>query len=79
MAPRPKSGSHRFRGEGVVVAYRVYFLDGMGRFTRTEAVEATSDEDAVGLARPLMGDSLKCEIWDRQRFVAKVTADDRSN
>ena len=59
-----------------MVAYRVYFLDGVNRFTRTEAVEAASDDDAVRLAKPLMGDAIKREIWDRQRLVAKVVADD---
>ena len=62
-----------------MVAYRVYFLDGVNRFTRTEAVEAASDEDAVHQARGLMSGSIKCEVWDGQRLVAKVTADDRPN
>jgi hypothetical protein len=57
-------------------AYRAYFLDGVNRFTRTEAVAATSDEHAVREATVIMGDALKCEIWDRQRLVAKIKADD---
>ena len=59
-----------------MVAYRVYFLDGVNRFTRTEAVAAASDEDAVRQTKLIMGDAIKCEIWDRQRLVAKITADD---
>ena len=62
-----------------MVAYRVYFLDGVNRFTRTEAVEAASDEDAVQQARPLMGSFIKCEVWNGQRLVASITADDRPN
>ena len=62
-----------------MVAYRVYFLDGVNRFTRTEAVEAGSDEDAVQKARALLGGSIKCEVWDGQSLVAKVIADDRPN
>ena len=61
-----------------MVAYRLYFLDGVNRFTRTETVEAASDEDAVQQARLLIGGSIKCEVWDGHRMVAKVTADDRS-
>ena len=59
-----------------MTAYRIYFLDGVNRFTRTEAVEAASDEDAVSQARPLIGDSLKCEIWDGERIVARIMAND---
>ena len=62
-----------------MVAYRVYFLDGVNRFTRPEVVEAASDEDAVQQARLLMSGLIKCEVWDGQRLVAKVTADDRPN
>ena len=63
-------------GKGVVVAYRVYFLDGVDRFTRTESIEASTDEDAIRLAGSMIGDSIKCEVWDRQRLVARVTAND---
>ena len=59
-----------------MVAYRVYFLDGVNRFMRAEAIEAASDEDVVRQARPLMREAIKCEIWDRHRLVARVTAND---
>ena len=53
-----------------MVAYRVYFLDGVNRFMRAEAIEAASDEDVVRQVRPLMREAIKCEIWDRHRLVA---------
>ena len=59
-----------------MVAFRVYFLDGVNRFTRAENIEAPSSEEAISRARELMGGAVKCEIWDRQRLVARVTADD---
>ena len=62
-----------------MVAYRLYFLDGVNRFTRTETVEAASNQDAVQQARLLIGGSIKCEVWNGHRTVAKVTADDSSN
>ena len=57
-------------------AYRVYFVDGVNRFSRAEWIEAETDEDAIRRARPYMQDSARCEIWDRQRLVARLTAED---
>jgi len=62
----------RFWGEAVA-AYRIYCLDGMKRFTRTENVEAPSDEDAILRARAMMADCLTAEVWDRGRLVARLT------
>ena len=59
-----------------MVAFRVYFLDGVNRFTRAENIEAASYEEAIGRARELMRGAVKCEIWDRQKLVARVLADD---
>ena len=52
--------------------YRVYCLDGVKRFTRTEHIEAQSDEDAIRRARLLMADCLTAEVWDRDRLVARI-------
>jgi hypothetical protein len=59
-----------------VVAYRIYFLDGVNRFSRAENVEAKSAEDAVRRAHELRGGAINCEIWCGSRLVARVTADD---
>ncbi len=52
--------------------YRIYCLDGVQRFTRTENVEAPSDEDAIFRARAMMSDCLTAEVWDRDRLVARL-------
>ena len=59
-----------------MAAFRLYFLDGVNRFTRAENIEAVSTEEAVRQARKLMGSAVKCEIWDGHRLVARVTTDD---
>ena len=55
-----------------VLIYRIYCLGGVKRFTRTENVEAPSDEDAIRRARMLMADCLTAEVWDRDRLVARL-------
>ena len=57
-----------------MTAYRVYLVDGSGRFVRADAVEAESDEDAVRQARTVMGASPKAEVWELGRHVATVDA-----
>ena len=56
-----------------MTAYRIYCLDGVKRFTRTENVEAQSDDDAIRHARAVMADCLTAEVWDRGRLVARLT------
>jgi hypothetical protein len=69
-------GLNAFRGEGVVTAFRVYFLDGVNRFMRAENIEAETANAAVRQARGLMGDSINCEVWCGSRLVARVMPDD---
>jgi hypothetical protein len=52
--------------------YRVYRLDGANRFTRTELIEATTDEEALRRASVAVGDALKYEIWERDRLVQRI-------
>lgn len=52
--------------------YRVFCMDSVGKITATESVEASSDDQAVKRVRALnLG--THCEIWDRQRLVARIT------
>lgn len=52
--------------------YRVFCMDSVGKITATKSVEAYSDEQAVQRVRDLnLG--THCEVWDRQRLVAKIT------
>jgi hypothetical protein len=55
-----------------MAAYRVYCMDGVNRFTRTESIEAQNDDDAIRQARALMGDCFRAEVWERDRLVARL-------
>jgi hypothetical protein len=57
--------------------YRLYCLDGAGRISLADWVQADSDEEAVGKARTMMGEALKCELWQGKRLVATLEAEHR--
>ncbi len=52
-------------------AYRLYHIDGAGRFSAAEWIEADSDEAALDAARAL-GKSITGELWQGQRFIGRV-------
>jgi hypothetical protein len=54
--------------------YRLYCLDRVNRFTRTENFEAPDDEEAVRKAEALARDALRWEIWERNRLVRRTQA-----
>ena len=54
--------------------YRLYSLDGMGRIDLAEWIEAADDNDAIRQARVLKQHALKCEVWERNRLVARLNA-----
>ena len=49
--------------------YRVYRVDGAGRFEAAEWLEAESDEQALEAARALNGGPA-FELWERGRLVS---------
>ena len=53
-------------------SYRYYRLDGVGHLHSAEWFEAERDEDAVAQVEAIHPDAL-CEIWERDRLVAKVS------
>lgn len=55
-------------------SYRLYCLDGAGHIGLADWIEADDDEDAVRMARKVRPDAHKCEIWQKQRLVAKLSA-----
>lgn len=55
-----------------MVVYRVYCLDGANGFQRSESIEAATDDDAIHRARAIMGDCFICEVWERDRLVARI-------
>ena len=56
--------------------YRVFCLDRLGRIHYGEPMDAASDEDAIKLAHDLNLRAAKCEIWDGDRLVATLDAED---
>ena len=52
-------------------SYRLYRLDGAGKITSAEWIEAADDEQAASQARELRGKDT-CEVWDRNRLVARI-------
>jgi len=57
-------------------SYRLYCLDGAGRISLADWIEADTDEEAVATARKLEHGALKCEVWDGNRLVAKLDSHD---
>ncbi len=57
--------------------YRLYCLDGSNRIHFAEWIQAVSDEEAVARAHELRPDSLKCELWEKERLVARLTPEGR--
>lgn len=57
--------------------YRLYCLDGAGRFTTVHEIQAQDDEDAVRQARAkLLG--VTCELWEHGRLIVKLAPSDES-
>jgi len=70
------SGPSFCSSEGqVLTAYRVFFLDGLNRFTRCEIIEADTDDAAIVAGAALAQGAIQYEVWERDRCVATVTLD----
>jgi hypothetical protein len=54
-----------------VGTYRLYCLDGVGKVTSADWIEATDDDTAIEAARELM-DGHPCELWERSRLVIRL-------
>jgi len=55
-----------------MASYRLYCLDGTGRISLADWIEADSDEDAIVKARAVKDAAGKCEIWLQNRLVARI-------
>jgi hypothetical protein len=51
--------------------YRLYCINGDGRFARIHEIDAANDAAAVSEAREKHL-SVRCELWDRNRMVATL-------
>jgi hypothetical protein len=52
--------------------YRLYRVDGAGRILSAEWLEAADDDSAVAEARTC-AEGTRCEIWQRDRLVARLS------
>jgi len=52
--------------------YRVYSLDGAGRFLSAEWVDTDCDESAIAAVQSSKSGS-NCELWDGQRMVTTLS------
>ena len=59
----------RSRGAANMPDYRLYCLDGVGKITSGEWIEATGDAEAIMIVRTKKL-SLRCELWHENRLVA---------
>jgi hypothetical protein len=54
-----------------VASYRFYHIDGAGRFSTAEWIEASDDADAIAAARKRRR-AAKAELWQGSRLVARI-------
>jgi hypothetical protein len=52
-------------------AYSVFVKDS-GHINSSHSIDADSDEDAAEKARKFLSGSLRVEVWQGQRFVARL-------
>lgn len=57
----------------VLRSYRMYRLDGAGKITTAEWIEAADDEAALRHARERTT-GIRSEVWDRNRLVGRIDA-----
>jgi hypothetical protein len=53
--------------------YRLYCLNDRGNFTKSHEIEAADDAQALHKAKA-MKLPVSCELWSRERLVAKLPA-----
>ena len=51
--------------------YRLYCLDGVGKVTSADWIEASDDDTAIEAAKGMM-DGHPCELWERSRLVIRL-------
>lgn len=74
-APGPDANLSFQSGVRVSANYRLYRLDGAGKITTGEWIEAVTDEDAMRIARENCSIG-RHELWQRNRLVGQIVRDD---
>jgi hypothetical protein len=60
------------------MADRLYCLDSDGRIGLADWIQATGDDEAISKARQVRPDAHKCEVWQKDRLVAKLSVEGHS-
>ena len=60
-----------------MASYRIYCLDGAGKIGFADWFEAAGDEAAIVEARRIRPDASGCEVWHRERMIARTNAEGR--
>ena len=55
--------------------YRLYCLDGAGHIGLADWIEADTDEQAIARSRELRPEANICELWHKERLVARIDQD----
>ncbi len=59
-----------------MTSYRLYCLDARGHISLANPIEGDSDADALAQARRLKKGALKCEVWQGNRLIATLAAEE---
>lgn len=57
--------------------YRLYCLNSSGRIDLADWVEADTDDEVIEKVRELKPDAHRCEIWLKDRLIARLNPDGR--
>lgn len=66
--------SFGYGGSGAVPNYRLYRLDGAGKISSAEWIEAPDDENARREAQARV-ESHPFELWEKSRLVVRTSAE----
>lgn len=56
--------------------YRTYCMDGHGKIKLADELDASDDANAITKAKVQHRGGIKCEVWQRNRLVATLNAED---
>jgi hypothetical protein len=60
-----------------MATYRLYCLDPAGRISLADWIDAETDVQALAKARESRPDAHRCEIWLKDRLIARLSNDGR--
>jgi len=60
---------------GAMATYRIYCLDNAGHIRLADWLESSTDDDAIAQARKLRPDAQKCELWFKDRLIARINGE----